>query len=75
VIIGSYNHYFITSIVVVAVYDNYRCDKVLIEATNYHGYDNYRCDKEVIEATNYHGYDNYRCDKVLIYICRSRDNW
>ena len=32
-------------------YDNYRCDKVVIVTTNYHGY-NYRCDKVVIVTTN-----------------------
>jgi HJR/Mrr/RecB family endonuclease len=34
-------------------YDNYRCDKVLIVTTNYHGY-YYRCDKVVIVTTNYY---------------------
>ena len=32
-------------VIVTTGYDNYRCDKVLIVTTNYHGYDNYRCDK------------------------------
>jgi HJR/Mrr/RecB family endonuclease len=42
VIVGRYNQYFITSIVVIAEivgsYNHfyYRCDKVLIVTTNYH---------------------------------------
>jgi hypothetical protein len=51
VIVGSYNQYFITSIVVIAMivgsYNHYF-------TINYHGYDNYRFDKVMIVTTNYH---------------------